>query len=97
MFGLQIILYVAMMALKGNPLAGLFGLGLLVVVVFVLIAVYKLAVALNLSAPVLYVIGGFLPCVSLIVLLYLITSANKVLQAAGIKVGLLGADPNSIQ
>ncbi len=67
-------------------------LGLLV---FMIISVIKLTKALNLSA-VIYAILMFVPCVSLIVLLILNGKATERLKQAGIKVGLLGADPNSI-
>jgi len=64
-------------------------------VVFMIISVIKLARALSLS-PVLYAILMIIPCVSLLVLLSLSGKATKLLTQAGIKVGLLGADPNSI-
>jgi hypothetical protein len=68
------------------------GLGLLV---FMIMSVVKLAKALGLS-EVLYAILMFVPCVSLIVLLSLSGKATAQLKQAGIKVGLMGADPNSI-
>lgn len=67
-------------------------LGLLV---YMIISVIRLAKALDLS-QVLYAILMFVPCVSLIVLLMLSGKATARLTQAGIKVGLLGADPNSI-
>jgi hypothetical protein len=67
-------------------------LGLLV---FMIMSVIRLAKGLLLS-PVIYVILMFIPCVSLLMLLSLSGKATKQLQQAGIKVGLLGADPNSI-
>jgi hypothetical protein len=71
------------------------GLLALCVLVYELISVSKLARALGLS-PVIYVILMFIPCVSLIFLLLLSQKATTRLKAAGIKVGLMGADPNSI-
>ena len=68
------------------------GLGVLV---FMIISVTRLAKALGLS-PVLYAILMFIPCVSLLVLLSINGKATANLKQAGIKVGLLGADINSI-
>ncbi len=65
------------------------------VLVFMLISVIRLARALGLS-PVLYAILMFVPCVSLITLLVLSAKATASLQQAGVKVGLLGADPTAI-
>ncbi|HWD37821.1 MAG TPA: hypothetical protein VG944_03170 [Fimbriimonas sp.] len=67
----------------------------LALLVFMIISVVKLVNALGLSA-VLWVILMFVPCVSLIALLMLSQKATTRLQQAGIKVGLMGADPNSI-
>jgi len=77
-----------MLSLIALPLA----VGLLV---FMIVSVVRLAKALNLS-QVLYAILMFIPCVSLLVLLSLSGKATGVLRQAGIKVGLMGADPNSI-
>jgi len=68
------------------------GLGLLV---FMILSVTRLAKALD-QSPVLYAILMIIPCVSLIMLLVLSGKATTRLSQAGIKVGLLGADPNSI-
>jgi hypothetical protein len=68
---------------------------LLGVFIFMIISVLRLAKALGLS-QVLYVILMFIPCVSLIMLLILSQKATTHLQQAGIKVGLLGANPDSI-
>ena len=74
-------------------------IGIVVVVfgllIFMVLSVIKLASALNQSA-VLYAILMFVPCVSLITLFVLSGKATARLQEAGVKVGLLGADPNSI-
>ena len=59
------------------------------------LSVFRLSKALKLSL-VLYAILMFIPCVSLIVLLSLSGKATVLLRQAGIKVGLLGADPHSI-
>ena len=63
--------------------------------IYMILSVIRLAKALGLS-QVLYAILMFVPCVSLIVLLLLSGKATARLTQAGVKVGLLGADPNSI-
>jgi hypothetical protein len=65
------------------------------VLCLMVISVLRLAKALGMS-QVLYAILMFVPCVSLIVLLMLNGKATAQLKQAGIKVGLMGADPNSI-
>jgi len=69
----------------------------LAVIVFVatIFSVARLAKALSLS-QVLYVILMFVPCVSLLVLVSLSSKASAILSQAGIKVGLMGVNPNSI-
>lgn len=57
-------------------------------------AVYKLAAELASGLPALWAIGAFIPnIIGLIVLLVISSRASKVLQRAGIKVGLMGASP----
>jgi len=63
--------------------------------VFMIMSVIGLSKALGLS-PVVYVILMFIPCVSLIMLISLSGKATTILKQAGIKVGFMGADPNSI-
>jgi hypothetical protein len=63
--------------------------------VFSIVSAVKLTKALGLS-PILYVILMFIPCVSLITLLVLSGKATSRLQLAGVKVGLLGANPETI-
>ncbi|AIE87306.1 hypothetical protein [Fimbriimonas ginsengisoli] len=82
-------------AAKMPSLAILVLIAILAVLVFMIMSVIRLAKALALS-PVLYTILMFIPCVSLIALLMLSGKATARLSQAGIKVGLLGADPNSI-
>jgi hypothetical protein len=67
----------------------------LVLLVVTAIFVWKLANALGLS-PILYVVLIFVPCLSLMVLVVVIGKASERLKAAGVKVGLMGADPNKI-
>jgi hypothetical protein len=71
--------------------AGLLG----ALLIFMIVSVVRLAKALGLS-QVLYAVLMFIPCVSLFVLLSISGKATKQLSQAGIKVGLLGADPNSV-
>ena len=56
------------------------------------LAVYRLAVGLNSGLPALWAIGVFIPNVlGVIVLLVISSRATKMLQTAGVKVGLMGA------
>lgn len=66
--------------------------------IFQIIALYKLGRALKLSTilMVLFFIGLFLPLLGLLVLLIMHDKTMKAMKAAGIKVGFMGADPNSI-
>jgi hypothetical protein len=82
-------------AMKIPALALLGDLIAIGVLVFMIMAVTRLAKAMGLSA-VLYAILMFIPCFSLLVLLSLSGKATKLLTQAGIKVGFLGADPTSI-
>ncbi len=78
------------------PILGLVAIVLaLALLVFMVISVSRLARALGLSS-LLFIICMFIPCVSLIALLILSQKATTRLQAAGLKVGLLGANPDSI-
>jgi hypothetical protein len=71
---------------------------LLAVTVFQIIFVYRLASALGSDYPILWVLGiNCLSCVGLIFLLILSGMATRQLRSAGIKVGLLGANPKEIQ
>jgi len=67
----------------------------LVVLYFMISSVSKLAKALG-HSEILYAILMFIPFVSLIILLILSGKATTRLKEAGIRVGLLGADPKSI-
>lgn len=75
---------------------GLLGFVILIgAAVYSLISVSKLATALSKSS-ILYIIAMFIPCVSLIALVSIIQQATNRLKAGGVKVGLLGANPDSI-
>ena len=72
----------------------IFGLGVMLagaVTVFHLVSLFRGKVA-----AVFYVIGLLIPCLGLILLLVISSEATNILKANGIKVGLLGADPDSI-
>ncbi|HEX4143958.1 MAG TPA: zinc ribbon domain-containing protein [Pirellulales bacterium] len=70
----------------------------LCLIVFYIWAFYKLGVALGMSTVTICIVSILLvlPCISLIVLLVVINKATKRLQAAGVRVGLLGADLSTI-
>lgn len=59
--------------------------------------IFKLAWALRSSAAWVYVILAFIPLVGLIALLHLNARATKLLQANGIKVGLMGANSSDLE
>ncbi|HEY3330388.1 MAG TPA: hypothetical protein VGK19_10235 [Capsulimonadaceae bacterium] len=61
------------------------------VCLFALIVTLYLANALRPKSMILYIIGMFIPIVSLLVLLRINGRATEALNAAGVKVGLLGA------
>jgi hypothetical protein len=69
----------------------------LVVLPFQLYFIYKLASALKSKVPILWVLGMFLPLLSLILLLILSQGATRAIQAAGFKVGLMGAKVSEIE
>lgn len=65
---------------------------------FQIFSLYKLGRSLKLSMVwmVLLILGLFVPVLGLIILLLVHDKAMKALKAAGIPVGFMGADPNSI-
>ncbi len=71
---------------------------LLVAVGFQIYALYNLSKALRLGTGsiILLIIGLFIPLVGLLILLFMHDKAMKAMKAAGLKVGFMGADPNSI-
>ncbi|HEY9619022.1 MAG TPA: hypothetical protein V6C78_01570 [Crinalium sp.] len=72
---------------------------LLVAVGFQVFALYNLSKALRLGTGsiILLIVGLFIPVVGLLILLFMHDKAMKAMKAAGIPVGFMGADPNSIQ
>lgn len=65
---------------------------------FQIFALYKLGRALKISAiwMLVFILGSFVPILGLLLLLFIHDRAMKAMKAAGIKVGFMGADPNSI-
>jgi hypothetical protein len=65
---------------------------------FRIFAVYKLGRALKFSViwMLVFILGLFVPILGLLVLLLMHDRAMKAMKAAGIKVGFMGTDPNSI-
>lgn len=68
----------------------------LAVNIVMLVYVFRLAAAIGWSAPWLWVILMFFPCINIIVLLVLSQRANEWMKACGVKVGLLGPTPTAI-
>jgi len=63
-----------------------------------MVNIYRLASALKESRPWVWVLGVFcLSCLGLLLLLMLSSRATKTIQAAGFKVGLMGADLQAIE
>ena len=98
--GLNIVSFGAQGAMGGQMGIG-FALvilaGALVVAVFSITAMFLLANALH--NPIVGVLCAFLmiiPCISLITLLVINQQATSFLTARGVKVGFMGANPNSI-
>jgi hypothetical protein len=65
--------------------------------VVMLVYVYRLTTALGSSAPWAWVIGMFIPLLSLILLVVLSTNATGWLRRQGLAVGLLGPGPASLE
>ena len=59
--------------------------------------IFKLAQAVRSSAAWAYIILGFIPVVGMIALLHLSSKATKILQANGVKVGLMGAKSSDLE
>lgn len=77
-------------------------LGILIslsLIIFQIYSIYNLGKALKLSMAwiVLFLIGLFIPLVGLLCLLSINSQATKALQDAGVKVGLMGANPDEIR
>jgi len=63
----------------------------LILTVFEIYYIYKLAGGLEVGHPVLWALAMFIPVISLLLLLSLVTVATSVIRRAGYSVGLIGA------
>jgi len=63
------------------------------------LSLYRLAKFLELSLVwyILFLVGQFIPLLGLLVLLTVSDKASKVLKLHGLKVGLMGTDPQSVK
>lgn len=57
---------------------------------------YRLAKALKVRRPWLYILGAFIPIISIIMVVRVIVKATNVLRAHNIKVGLMGANKTDL-
>jgi hypothetical protein len=76
-------------------------IGLLIyfaIAIFQIFALYKLGRSLKLSVLLMALLIAclFVPLLGLLILLFIHEKAMKVMKSAGVKVGFMGADPNSI-
>ena len=69
----------------------------IIVLPFQLYYIYKLARGLECGPPILWCLGMFIPLVCLILLLILSQKATGRLQAAGFKVGFMGANLKEVR
>jgi len=73
-------------------------LAVLIVLGFQVVFVYRLASALQVGTPIIWVLGVLcLSCVGLLIMLILSNRANRTIRDAGFKVGIMGADLNEIR
>lgn len=96
-FGLQLLCYFGQVAVAAIPPVGLiFTVGILVLLVFTVIYVYRLARALGYAA-ILYAVLMIFPCVNLFVLLVVVSRATQALKKSGVRVGLLGVNKDTLE
>jgi hypothetical protein len=90
-----ILANIAILALGNNSISSQI---YLVAEGFQIFALYKLGKTLKLSAAwmLLFIIGLFIPILGLLILLLMHNRAMKAMRAAGVPVGFMGANPNSI-
>lgn len=99
---LAVLAYLAVLAanifLQAMPeLRMVLPIAVVCVFLFGAVAVYRLAALFRGKVvAVLYVVGMLVPCLGLLLLLSISQQATTLLQKNGVKVGLLGADVNSI-
>jgi hypothetical protein len=72
-------------------------LGTLVTAIIRVYFIFHLAVAVRSTAAWLYIIVMFIPLLNLLALLHINGRATQILQLHGIKVGLMGANPNDLK
>jgi uncharacterized membrane protein len=94
----QIAVYVAMLALQGaSGVAALLGLLFLGLAIFSMVAVFLLAKELlHIVVAVICTVLMLIPCISLLTLVIVNGRATRLLQQHGVKVGLMGANPDLI-
>ena len=97
-FGLLLMFNLGQVAIGAvaPPAVLIFTLGSLVMMIFSVIAVYRLAKALGYTA-IIYAIAMIIPCINLITLLVVVSRATQRLKAGGVKVGLLGPSKQTIE
>jgi len=78
-------------------LALLLSLAAIVATVFLVVTTYKLARRLKAGPPLLWAIALFIPCVNILGLLALSSSAQSWCRRHGVKVGLFGPTKESIE
>ena len=96
----QILIYVMVFVLQG---AGFYGASQLVSLLFFPLAVFSMAAVFLLGKELLHIVVAVIctvlmiaPCISLLVLLVINGRATRLLQQHGVKVGLMGANPDMI-
>jgi len=96
----QILVYVLMLLLYG---AGFYGTGGAISYLFLPLAIFSMVAIFLLGKELIHValaaictVLMILPCISLLVLLVINGRATRLLQQHGVKVGLMGANPNTI-
>jgi uncharacterized membrane protein len=96
----QIIVYISMFGAQGANASGaaaILGLLFLAIAIFSMVAVFLLAKELlNIVIAVICTVLMLIPCISLLTLLIVNGRATKLLQKHGVKVGLMGANPDLI-
>lgn len=95
----NIVLNITIMSLaRQGVMVQVLGLAVaLGVVAFAILSIFLLQKEVsNVGVAILCAILMFIPCISLITLLVVNQGATKYLQSRGVKVGFMGADPNSI-
>jgi len=81
----------------GNLICILVPFAFLVALPFQMYYIYRLASSLRAGLPVLWLLGMFVPLLSLILLLILSSRSTAAIRAAGFRVGLMGAKIREIE